>query len=283
MPDRREEWWRRLDAERGRRSATGRRRVVERRWRRHDARWSTAAAARRSAAVAALASSGEPVLALCADALRRRELVERAAAPGALRRRRASRSPPARLADDAVAAADAPRWPRPERGVVLADWAALAREPAMAAALRARGARRPAAVRRTSSAGVRARRGGRRRVPAPGLGRGRGRARAARAREEWPRAPAARGALPGAATAVAATRRTRSRRAPLARRRRAIPRSPEVAGRCLRVLEELGRRRLGAVRHRARAPRRILGGDGSGATRRPSSPTATGMRRAGDS
>ena len=45
------------------------------------ARRSTAAASSAIADDRALASSGEPVLALCADALRRRELVERAARP----------------------------------------------------------------------------------------------------------------------------------------------------------------------------------------------------------
>ena len=78
------------------------------------------------AAVAAVASSGAAVLAVCADALRRRDLVERAAAPirfGGGEVAIAS----GRLADganrDALASvADA------GSGVVLADWAALARD-----------------------------------------------------------------------------------------------------------------------------------------------------------
>ena len=82
------------------------------------------------AAVAAVASSGAAVLAVCADALRRRDLVERAAAPirfGGGEVAIAS----GRLADganrDALASvADA------GSGVVLADWAALAREPSSA-------------------------------------------------------------------------------------------------------------------------------------------------------
>ena len=76
-----EEWWRRLDAEREAplgdwpprhirdNAAPDQRLVVDRR------------GGSPVAAVAALASSGDSVLALCADALRRRELVERAATP----------------------------------------------------------------------------------------------------------------------------------------------------------------------------------------------------------
>ena len=74
---------------------------------------------------------GATVLALCADALRRRALVERAATPARFRRRhrRARLRAPGR------------RWHpgrrrqgdrRPGSGVVLADWAALERNPAMA-------------------------------------------------------------------------------------------------------------------------------------------------------
>jgi single-stranded-DNA-specific exonuclease len=82
------------------------------------------------AAVAALASAGEAVLVLCADALRRRELVETAVrparfgggevalAPGCAPRARA------RAAIERVLAAGA--------GVVLADWATLADDPQLA-------------------------------------------------------------------------------------------------------------------------------------------------------
>jgi single-stranded-DNA-specific exonuclease len=82
------------------------------------------------ATIAALASSGETVLGLCADSLRRRELVERAARParfggGAM----AIISP--RLPDEEVAAAEA-RVLVAGAGVVLADWASLARSPDLA-------------------------------------------------------------------------------------------------------------------------------------------------------
>jgi hypothetical protein len=83
------------------------------------------------AAVAALASCSEPVLVLCSDALRRRELVERAAAPA-----RFGGGPvaivSARLADDAIRAG-IDEVLASECGVALADWAALERLPAMAA------------------------------------------------------------------------------------------------------------------------------------------------------
>ena len=83
------------------------------------------------AAVAALASCSEPVLVLCSDALRRRELVERAAAPA-----RFGGGPvaivSARLADES-ARAGIEAVLSSECGVALADWAALERMPAMAA------------------------------------------------------------------------------------------------------------------------------------------------------
>ncbi len=96
------------------------------------ARWSTAAAARASPPSQPLASSGEAVLVLCADALRRRGLVESAAVPqrfgggsvaiaaGAM----ADES--ARAECEAVGAGDG-------GGVVLADWARLARRPELRA------------------------------------------------------------------------------------------------------------------------------------------------------
>jgi single-stranded-DNA-specific exonuclease len=81
------------------------------------------------ATVAALASSGEPVLAVCADALRRRALVERAAVP-------------ARFGGGSVTVAAAACGDEAVRqgvdsilatgGVALADWARLEREPALA-------------------------------------------------------------------------------------------------------------------------------------------------------
>ena len=82
------------------------------------------------ATIAALASSGESVLALCADAVRRRELVEGVARPARFGGGELA-IVSARLADEAIAAAEA-RVTAAGCGVVLADWAALARDPALA-------------------------------------------------------------------------------------------------------------------------------------------------------
>ena len=83
------------------------------------------------ATIAALASSGETVLAVCADAIRRRALVEGAARPARFGGGEVA-IVSARLADADVAAAEA-RVTTAGCGVVLADWAALARDPALAA------------------------------------------------------------------------------------------------------------------------------------------------------
>jgi len=81
--------------------------------------------------VASLASCREPVLVLCADALRRRELVERAADPA-----RFCGGPLAiasgRLAGEVVREGIGSVL-RAECGVALADWGALERMPEMAA------------------------------------------------------------------------------------------------------------------------------------------------------
>ncbi len=128
LPDR-EEWLRRFEAEREAPldawpppvgpSDGERRAIVDRRG---DSGVAT---------VAALASCSEPVLVLCSDALRRRELVERAAAPA-----RFGGGPlaivSARLADEA-ARAGLEEVSSAACGVALADWAALERMPAMAA------------------------------------------------------------------------------------------------------------------------------------------------------
>jgi single-stranded-DNA-specific exonuclease len=87
-----------------------------------------------TAAIAALASSGETVLALCADALRRRRLVERAARPARFGGGELAIAS-SRLPDAAVAAAEA-RVIAAGCGVILADWAALARDPGLAARCR---------------------------------------------------------------------------------------------------------------------------------------------------
>jgi single-stranded-DNA-specific exonuclease len=123
------EWLSRLDAEReapldGSQGSPGAEPSVDRTREVVDRRGGSGVAT-----VASLASSGAPVLALCADALRRRELVERAAVPA-----RFGGGPVAiasgRLADDAVRAALAMVS---SSGVALADWAALARHPSLTA------------------------------------------------------------------------------------------------------------------------------------------------------
>ena len=127
-----EEWMHRLDAERETSldrwpppelleagEADARREIIDRR------------GASGVAAVAGLASSGAAVLALCADALRRRELVERAAAPARFGGGRVAIAS-GRLADGAISAAvDAVA--ESGAGVLLADWAAVGRHPSMAA------------------------------------------------------------------------------------------------------------------------------------------------------
>ena len=127
-----DEWWRRVEAERdaplgewpphptNEAASAGRgRRVIDRR------------GASGVATVAALASSGEPVLVLCADALRRRELVDRAAAPGRFGGGKVAIAS-GRLADDAARQA-AREVAGSGAGVALADWAAIARQPSLPA------------------------------------------------------------------------------------------------------------------------------------------------------
>jgi single-stranded-DNA-specific exonuclease len=82
------------------------------------------------ATIAALASSGEAVLAVCADAVRRRALVESVARPARFGGGELA-VVSARLADEENAAAEA-RVTTTGCGVVLADWAALARDPGLA-------------------------------------------------------------------------------------------------------------------------------------------------------
>ncbi len=118
-------------------------------WRRHDAEleadlasWPPPAAdgpqrvivdragASAVATLAALVSSGEVVLAVCADAIRRRELVERAARPARFGGG-AFAVVSSRLADD-WNTHERERVDRAGAGVVLVDWAALARDPELA-------------------------------------------------------------------------------------------------------------------------------------------------------
>jgi single-stranded-DNA-specific exonuclease len=124
-----EEWWHRLDAER---------RASLEPW--PPVEFAGAAGSSRSvverpggsgvSTVAALASSGGSVLALCADALRRRGLVERAAAPARFGGGGVAIAS-GRLADGAIRAVAARI--RDSGGVALADWAALTRVPGLPA------------------------------------------------------------------------------------------------------------------------------------------------------
>jgi single-stranded-DNA-specific exonuclease len=229
------EWWRRVDAEREARlddwpapqiveaaGAADRRQVVDRR------------GSSGVATVAALVSSGDSVLALCADALRRRELVERAAAPARFGGGRVAIAS-GRLADDAVRAAVAGLG-EASCGVVLADWAALARVPSMAACFEHLVLIDPPPyphLEQLASAGRSAR--GERRCGFLHLAWGEAEIELAlRVHEgEWPLRPALVSLYralsdPGRALRDALERPGRH------------PCSPEVAGRRLRVLEEAG-------------------------------------------
>ena len=243
-------------------------------------RWSIGAAASGVAAVAALASSGDAG----AGAVRGCAAPPRAGRArrdtGPLRRRRVAIAS-GRLADDAARAAVA-QLGEAGTGVVLADWAALAREPSMARSLRARRAHRPAAVPAPRAPGVRARGAGF--ASSTRLGRSGDRAGAEGPRTRNGRlgalgalcvalyaALSARAVTRDAARAVAS--RAPGEPSPLARRSRA------VACGCSRSSGSL---RWERVRHRALPSasyprRRRISSDP-----RPSSPTATAMRRAGD-
>jgi single-stranded-DNA-specific exonuclease len=186
------------------------------------------------ATVATLASSGDSVLALCADALRRRELVERAAAPlrfGGGRVAIAS----GRLADDATRAAIA-ELGEAGCGVALADWAALARMPSLPAGFEHVVVIDPPPFRHLERlAWAQGGAGGGRRAGFLHLAWGEAEIELALRvqAEEWPLRP----------TLVALYRALsdpgRDLRDALQGAAR-HPRSPEVAGRRLRVLEEAG-------------------------------------------
>jgi single-stranded-DNA-specific exonuclease len=188
------------------------------------------------AAVAGVASSGAAVLALCADALRRRELVERAAAPARFGGGRVAIAS-GRLAEGASRAAAA-EVAGAGAGVLLADWGALARDPSMAARFDHVVIVDPAPfahLERVASAG-------------PGfLHLAWGGAEAELAlrvhREEWPDREAVvalyrslRAAEPGLGGEADGFDRLRDALHGPGRH----PRSPEVGARRLRVLEELG-------------------------------------------
>jgi single-stranded-DNA-specific exonuclease len=122
-PDERE-WWARADTElrspldrwpaSDPKPAAAEREVVDRRGRSGVA------------SVAALAAAGGPILVACCDALRRRELIERAAVPARFGGGKVAFAS-ARLADEAAAVALADAIA--SAGVVLADWSAMARDP----------------------------------------------------------------------------------------------------------------------------------------------------------
>ena len=132
-----EEWWGRLGAELGRAAegfppALGRRTAAGRLREPVERRGGAAVAA-----VAELVSSGESVLALCADASRRRALADSAADP-----RRFGASEPllacCRCGEGALDGALGPIAPAEDAGpgLVLADWGALARRPEAATRFR---------------------------------------------------------------------------------------------------------------------------------------------------
>jgi single-stranded-DNA-specific exonuclease len=232
-----EEWGRRVDAERGapldgwpstplEPDTMGRREVVDRHG--HSG----------VATIAALASSGDPVLVVCADALRRRELVERAAVPARFGGGKVAIAS-GRLADDETRRS-ATLVTEAGAGVLLADWAALGRDPSMAA--------------RFDHAVI---------VDPPPFGHlerlvstGRGFLHLAWGepelelalrvlREEWPDRPALV-ALYRSLRAAGRSSPSEDPRLDLAQLRDVLhgpgrhPRAPEVAARRLRVLEELG-------------------------------------------
>jgi single-stranded-DNA-specific exonuclease len=125
-----EDWWERVDRERAvdldewppseHRAQSGPGRAV------NDRRRASGVAT-----VAALASTGEAVLVLCCDALRRRELVERAAVPARFGGGRVALAPSGACRRRAAAAIDAVL--EGSSGVVLADWAYLEHHPGLPA------------------------------------------------------------------------------------------------------------------------------------------------------
>jgi single-stranded-DNA-specific exonuclease len=82
------------------------------------------------ASVAALASSGEAVLVVCADALRRRALVERAAVPARFGGGSVALAAGA-MCDEVASRGIEAVLRAPHGGVALADWARIARDPGL--------------------------------------------------------------------------------------------------------------------------------------------------------
>lgn len=181
--------------------------------------------------LAALSSSGEAVLAVCADAIRRRELVERAARPARFGGGQFA-VVSTRLADDWNASGEQ-RVTRAGAGVVLADWGAVARDPGLVRRFEHVVAIDPApfahldALASTGSGYLH--RVGRRAEAEFAL-----RVHA----DEWP-SRASLADMYRALGAAGATHDAQAARLLVSHGGRAHPYSPEVAGRSTRVLSEL--------------------------------------------
>ena len=245
-----QEWRRRFDAERAgaarrvaarqaERPPTSEREVVDRR------------GGSGVAAVAALASSGEPVLALCADALRRRELVERAAAParfgggpvaiasGAAGRRRRSRRGRrgGRGRHAAWPSPTGPRWRGCPSMAARFEHVVVVDPPPFPHLERGVGRRPGRGFLHLAWGGGRAR-----------AGASRPRRRSGLAAPPWWRSTGPCATAGGRASKARA--RTERRFARSLHGPGRHPRSPEVAARRLRVLEELGAFGWELLRHR---------------------------------
>ena len=149
----------------------------------------------------------------------------------------------ARLGDEAVAAAEA-RVSAAGCGVVLADWAALARDPGARRALRPPGARRPAAVRSPRPALRRAGEGYLHRLSGKPEAEFALRVHA----DEWPSRSSLADALPGARCGrPRRPRRATAARALLCGDGRAHPLSPEIGGALGAGARRAGLDRMGAA------------------------------------
>ena len=240
------EWWQRFEAELARDPAPAAdavERLADGRQSTRRARDRSPASAPATVAIAELVSSGAGVLAVCADASRRAALA--AAPPGSP----ASTAAPAAIACHRCGGDGARRPRRPGRGRPGADRLrdARARDPELAAALRARRPRRPAAVAAPTSCSPRARR-----EPAASGGylhRALGRGRAAlRARRRSTSSCASREAVAGVfrdlrEAGEGERRPSCARRSPAAAPH---PLAPEAAARCFRVLARARPGRRGA-------------------------------------
>jgi single-stranded-DNA-specific exonuclease len=188
------------------------------------------------AAVAALASSGEPVLAVCADARRRRALGEHAVAPKRFGGGELALAPGA--GSDAQARAALERVLSAGSGLAIADWARLERDPNLIAGFRHLVVIDPAPFAHLDRLADRS--GGEERgflhlawgdpevEMAVWVHRG-----------EWPSQQPLRGFYSEVVAAAGTETRGAGVRGALGGEG-AHPRSPEVAGRCARVLAEAG-------------------------------------------